>query len=167
MTGARALLGGRWRAGWLAAPMAAAKLQISAVYRQPKVYPQDGGAGLTPPQDGRASPPIIPIGPNSSQSMRRVRRSERLPTSELRYRILIDAMAKDDGPASGVDIGLRSAVPMLVLAADERSVYQREGGLDVASAQQRRPARTDQISILLDIWKEKNRPKRAVFHRGK
>src|SRR5450830_1109707 len=127
MTGTRALRLGWLMAGWLALPVAAANLQISpvmillragqgatginmqnlgevAVYGQVRVYQwdqKDGDDVLTPTQDVVASPPIIQIGPKSSQIIRLVRRSEQLPASELTYRILIDEIPKDDGPASG------------------------------------------------------------------
>jgi len=160
MTGTRALRLGWLMAGWLALPVAAANLQISpvmillragqgatginmqnlgevAVYGQVRVYQwdqKDGDDVLTPTQDVVASPPIIQIGPKSSQIIRLVRRSEQLPASELTYRILIDEIPKDDGPASGVDIRLRYSVPMFVLPADERaapvlawSVFKKDG----------------------------------------
>jgi fimbrial chaperone protein len=163
MTGTRArflgLIGAAWLS-WLALPAAAANLQISpvminlragqgasgitmqnlgerAVYGQVRVYlweQKDGDDVLTPTQDVVASPPIIQIGPKSSQMIRLVRRSEQLPASELTYRILIDEIPKDDGPASGVDIRLRYSVPLFVLPADERaapelawSVFRKDG----------------------------------------
>jgi fimbrial chaperone protein len=134
-----------WAAAWV--PARAANLQISpvminlragqgatgismqnlgeaTVYGQVRVYrweQADGDDVLTPTQDVVASPPIIQIGPNSSQVIRLVRRSEQLPAGELCYRILIDEIPKDEsGPASGVDIRLRYSVPMFVLPADER-----------------------------------------------
>ncbi|TFW30424.1 fimbrial biogenesis chaperone [Duganella callida] len=147
--------------GWLAwAPAPAANLQISPVtinlragqgatgislqnmgeapvYGQVRVYQWDQKEGddvLTPTQEVVASPPIIQIAPRSSQMIRLVRRSEQLPATELTYRILIDEIPKDDGPASGVDIRLRYSVPMFVLPADERgtpvlawTVYKKDG----------------------------------------
>lgn len=160
MTGKRARILGWMTACLLAWPVAAANLQISPVminlrvgqgatginlqnlgeapvYGQVRVYlweQKDGDDVLTPTQDVVASPPIIQIGPKSSQIIRLVRRSEQLPASELTYRILIDEIPKDDGPASGVDIRLRYSVPMFVLPADERaapvlawSVFKKEG----------------------------------------
>lgn len=148
--------------GWLPASVAtAANLQISPVmiilragqgatgitmqnmgeapvYGQVRVFlweQKDGDDVLTPSQDVVASPPIIQIGPKSSQIIRLVRRSEQLPASELTYRILIDEIPKDEnGPASGVDIRLRYSVPMFVLPADERAapslawtVFKKDG----------------------------------------
>lgn len=160
MTGMRALLLGGLVAGWLAGPVAAANLQISpvmiqlragqgatginmqnlgevAVYGQVRVYQwdqKDGDDVLTPTQDVVASPPIIQIGAKSSQIIRLVRRSEQLPAGELTYRILIDEIPKEDGPASGVDIRLRYSVPMFVLPADDRAapalawaVFKKDG----------------------------------------
>jgi len=160
MTGTRALLLGVLMAGWLAGPVAAANLQISpvmiqlragqgatginmqnlgeaAVYGQVRVYQwdqKDGDDVLTPTQDVVASPPIIQIGAKGSQIIRLVRRSEQLPASELTYRILIDEIPKEDGPASGVDIRLRYSVPMFVLPADDRAapalawaVFKKDG----------------------------------------
>jgi fimbrial chaperone protein len=160
MTGTRALLLGGLVAGWLAGPVVAANLQISpvmiqlragqgatginmqnlgevAVYGQVRVYQwdqKDGDDVLTPTQDVVASPPIIQIGAKSSQIIRLVRRSEQLPAGELTYRILIDEIPKDDGPASGVDIRLRYSVPMFVLPADDRgapalawAVFKKDG----------------------------------------
>lgn len=160
MTGMRARILGWMTACLLALPVAAANLQISPVminlrvgqgatginlqnlgeapvFGQVRVYlweQKDGDDVLTPTQDVVASPPIIQIGPKSSQIIRLVRRSEQLPASELTYRILIDEIPKDDGPASGVDIRLRYSVPMFVLPADERaapvlawSVFKKDG----------------------------------------
>lgn len=160
MTGARALLRGWLMAAWLALPASAANLQISPVmillragqgatgitmqnlgeapvYGQVRVFQwdqKDGDDVLTPTQDVVASPPIIQIGAKSSQIIRLVRRSEQLPAAELTYRILIDEIPKDDGPASGVDIRLRYSVPLFVLPADERaapalawSVFRKDG----------------------------------------
>jgi fimbrial chaperone protein len=108
-----------------------------AVYGQVRVYQwdqKDGDDVLTPTQDVVASPPIIQIGAKSSQIIRLVRRSEQLPAGELTYRILIDEIPKDDGPASGVDIRLRYSVPMFVLPADDRgapvlawAVFKKDG----------------------------------------
>jgi len=160
MTGVRTRILGLIAAASLALPAMAANLQISpvminlragqgasgitlqnlgevAVYGQVRVYQweqKDGDDMLTPTTDVVASPPIIQIGPKSSQMIRLVRRSEQLPASELTYRILIDEIPKDDGPASGVDIRLRYSVPLFVLPADERaapalawSVFKKEG----------------------------------------
>lgn len=161
MRGARAGISGLVAALWLAWPAAAANLQISPVminlragqgasginlhnlgeapvYGQVRVYlweQKDGDDVLTPTQEVVASPPIIQIGAGASQTIRLVRRSEQLPSSELCYRILIDEIPKDESaPASGVDIRLRYSVPLFVLPADERaapllawSVFKRDG----------------------------------------
>ncbi|WP_343733292.1 fimbria/pilus periplasmic chaperone [Duganella sp.] len=161
MGGVRARIAGLVGSAMLAWPAAAANLQISPVminlragqgatginmqnlgeapvYGQVRVYQweqKDGDDVLTPTQDVVASPPIIQIGPRSSQMIRLVRRSEQLPASELCYRVLIDEIPKDDnGPASGVDIRLRYSVPLFVLPADDRAapalawtVFRKDG----------------------------------------
>jgi fimbrial chaperone protein len=126
------------RAGQGASGITMQNLADTPVYGQVRVYlweQKDGDDVLTPTQDVVASPPIIEIGPKSSQIIRLVRRSEQLPSSELCYRILIDEIPRaNDGPASGVDIRLRYSVPMFVLPADERiapnlawSVFRKDG----------------------------------------
>ncbi|MFS2005192.1 molecular chaperone [Duganella sp. CT11-25] len=126
------------RAGQGATGINMQNLGEAPVYGQVRVYQWEQAGGddvLTPTQDVVASPPIIQIGPKSSQVIRLVRRSEQLPSSELCYRILIDEIPGDgNGPASGVDIRLRYSVPMFVLPADERgapalawSVSKKEG----------------------------------------
>lgn len=161
MTGLRAWIAGLITLPLLAWPVAAANLQISPVmislragqgasginlqnlgeapvYGQVRVYlweQKEGDDVLTPTQDVVASPPIIQIAPKTSQTIRLVRRSEQLPSSELCYRILIDEIPKEEnGPASGVDIRLRYSVPLFVLPADDRatpllawSVFKKEG----------------------------------------
>nr|WP_315252740.1 fimbria/pilus periplasmic chaperone [uncultured Duganella sp.] len=160
MTGTRTRILGLMVVALLAWPVVAANLQISPVminlragqgasgitlqnlgeapvYGQVRVYQwdqKDGDDVLTPTADVVASPPIIQIASKSSQMIRLVRRSEQLPASELTYRILIDEIPKDGGPASGVDIRLRYSVPLFVLPADERatpqlawSVFKKEG----------------------------------------
>lgn len=125
------------RAGQGASGITMQNLGEAPVYGQVRVYlweQKDGDDVLTPTQDVVASPPIIQIGPKSSQMIRLVRRGEQLPASEQTYRILIDEIPKDDGPASGVDIRLRYSVPLFVLPADERAapvlswtVFKKEG----------------------------------------
>ena len=113
------------RAGQGATGINLQNLGETPVYGQVRVYlweQKDGDDVLTPTQDVVASPPILQIGPKSSQVIRLVRRSEQLPSSELSYRILIDEIPRDEGgPAAGVDIRLRYSVPMFVLPADERA----------------------------------------------
>lgn len=126
------------RAGQGASGITMQNLADTSVYGQVRVYlweQKDGDDVLTPTQDVVASPPIIEIGPKSSQIIRLVRRSEQLPSSELCYRILIDEIPRaGDAPSSGVDIRLRYSVPMFVLPADERiapslawTVFRKEG----------------------------------------
>lgn len=161
MAGARAWIAGWTGLLLLAGAAAAANLQISPVminlragqgatgitmqnlgeapvYGQVRVYlweQNEGDDVLTPTQEVVASPPIIEIGPKSSQMIRLVRRSDQLPVSELCYRILIDEIPREDSQAgSGVDIRLRYSVPMFVLPADERrapalawAVHKKDG----------------------------------------
>lgn len=126
------------RAGQGATGISMQNLGDAPVYGQVRVYQWDQSDGddvLTPTQEVVASPPILQIGPKSSQIIRLVRRSEQLPSRELCYRILIDEIPRDDsGPAAGVDIRLRYSVPMFVLPADERGapaltwrVYKKDG----------------------------------------
>jgi len=126
------------RAGQGASGISMQNLGEAQVYGQVRVYlwdQKDGEDVLTPTQDVVASPPIIQIAPKSSQMIRLVRRSEQLPASELTYRILIDEIPKDDGPAAGVDIRLRYSVPLFVLPADEQraapaltwAVFKKDG----------------------------------------
>ncbi|USX15107.1 molecular chaperone [Oxalobacteraceae bacterium OTU3CAMAD1] len=126
------------RAGQGATGISMQNLGETPVYGQVRVYQWEQNEGddvLTPTQEVVASPPILQIGPKSSQVIRLVRRSQQLPSNELTYRILIDEIPREDGgPAAGVDIRLRYSVPMFVLPADERavpvlawSVYKKEG----------------------------------------
>ena len=114
------------RAGQSATGISMQNLGETPVYGQVRVYQWEQSEGddvLTPTQEVVASPPILQIGPKSSQVIRLVRRSQQLPSSELTYRILIDEIPREDGgPAAGVDIRLRYSVPMFVLPADERAV---------------------------------------------
>lgn len=126
------------RAGQGASGITMQNLGETPVYGQVRIYQweqKEGDDVLTPTADVVASPPIIQIGPKSSQMIRLIRRSEQLPAGELTYRILIDEIPKDDGPASGVDIRLRYSVPLFVLPADEQraapvlawAVYKKDG----------------------------------------
>lgn len=112
------------RAGQGATGLSMQNMGDAPVYGQVRVYlweQKDGDDVLTPTQDVVASPPIIQIGPKSSQIIRLVRRSQALPPTELCYRILIDEIPREDNtPAAGVDIRLRYSIPMFVLPADER-----------------------------------------------
>ncbi|MDC8760189.1 molecular chaperone [Janthinobacterium fluminis] len=129
-------------AGWLwAAGAGAANLQISPVvinfradqgaagihlhnlgeapiYGQVRVFAwdQQGGAEvLTATRELLASPPIVQIAANGRQTIRLVRGGEAAPAGERTFRVLIDELARDDGPAgSGVDIRLRYSVPVFV-----------------------------------------------------
>lgn len=125
------------RAGQGATGISMQNMGETPMYGQVRVFLWDQNNAedvLTPTQEVVASPPILQIGPKSSQIIRLVRRSDQLPSRELSYRILIDEIPRDgEGPASGVDIRLRYSVPMFVLPADERtapalawSVYRKD-----------------------------------------
>lgn len=125
------------RAGQNATGINLQNMGDAPVYGQVRVFVWDqnnGEEALNPTQEVVASPPILQIGPKSSQIIRLVRRDNQLPSRELSYRILIDEIPRDgEGPASGVDIRLRYSVPLFVLPADERiapvlawSVYRHE-----------------------------------------
>jgi fimbrial chaperone protein len=92
------------------------------LFGQVRVYVWDQVNGedvLTPTQDVVASPPLVQIAPRGSQTIRLVRTGDRGTAQERTYRVLIDEVARDDGPAtSGVDIRLRYSVPVFVAAAD-------------------------------------------------
>ena len=125
------------RAGQGATGITMQNMGETPVYGQVRVFLWDQNNTedvLTPTQEVVASPPILQIGPKSSQIIRLVRRSSQLPSRELSYRILIDEIPREgEGPASGVDIRLRYSVPMFVQPADERiapalawSVYRKD-----------------------------------------
>jgi fimbrial chaperone protein len=92
------------------------------VFGQVRVYEWDQSDTedvLTPTQQVVASPPIVQVGPNSTQLIRLVRVGPPKP-GESTYRILIDEIAKEgDSPNSGVDFRLRYSVPLFVLPAGE------------------------------------------------
>ena len=92
------------------------------LFGQVRVYvwdQQNGEDVLTPTQEVVASPPLVQIAPRGSQTVRLVRTGERGGAAERTYRVLIDEVARDDGPAvSGVDIRLRYSVPVFVAGAD-------------------------------------------------
>ncbi len=127
-----------------ALPAAAANLQISPVsiafqpaqaaaginlqnfgdtplYGQVRVYAwdqQDGVDVLTPTTEVVASPPIIEVAANSTQTIRLVRRAGAGADggAERSYRILIDEIPRGDA-ASGVAIRLQYSVPVFVAPA--------------------------------------------------
>ncbi|TXG01114.1 fimbrial biogenesis chaperone [Massilia arenae] len=152
-------------AGLMAGPLAhAANLQISPVsisfqpgqnaagiqlqnngdtplYGQVRVYAwdqRDGNDALTPTTQLVASPPVIEVAPNSTQTIRLVRRAGAQATpagaAEQTYRILIDELPRGDSQQGNVAIRLQYSVPAFVLPADgqaapklEWSTFQRDG----------------------------------------
>lgn len=109
----------RLRADQGAAGIELQNLGQAPIYGQVRVYVWDQQAGedvLAPTQQLVASPPIVQIGARATQTIRLVRTGAAAPGIELSYRVLIDELARDDGPAStGVDIRLRYSVPVFVL----------------------------------------------------
>jgi len=106
-------------------------------YGQVRVYAWDQQGGedtLTPTQEVVASPPIVQIGPKGSQTIRLVRTAAAPAGAERTYRVLFDEIARDDGPATGVDIRLRYSVPVFIMAAGDRppealswAVFRKDG----------------------------------------
>ncbi len=128
----------RLRADQGAAGIELQNLGQAPIYGQVRVYVWDQQAGedvLAPTQQLVASPPIVQIGARAAQTIRLVRTGVAAPGIELSYRVLIDELARDDGPAStGVDIRLRYSVPVFVLPAVAGSealgwrVSKKDGG---------------------------------------
>jgi fimbrial chaperone protein len=94
------------------------------LYGQVRVYTWDQQGGedvLAPATEVVASPPIMEIGPRSSQTIRLVRRTASAAAGEQSYRVLIDEIPRGDGPDNGVAIRLQYSVPLFVLPADDRA----------------------------------------------
>jgi fimbrial chaperone protein len=91
----------------------------TALYGQVRVYAwdqKDGVDVLTPTTDLVASPPVIEVAANSTQTIRLVRRSTADGGVERNYRILIDEIPRGDAGA-GVAIRLQYSVPVFVAPA--------------------------------------------------
>jgi len=110
------------------------------LYGQVRVYAwdqRDGNDALTPTTQLVASPPVIEVAPNSTQTIRLVRRAgaQAAPGgAEQTYRILIDELPRGDNQQDNVAIRLQYSVPAFVLPADgqaapklEWSTFQRDG----------------------------------------
>jgi len=108
------------------------------LYGQVRVYAwdqRDGADALTPTTQLVASPPVIEIAPNSTQTIRLVRRpGAPAGAAEQTYRILIDELPRGDGQQGNVAIRLQYSVPAFVLPVDgqaaprlEWSTFQRGG----------------------------------------
>lgn len=80
---------------------------------------QDGADVLTPTTEVIASPPIMEIAPQTSQTIRLVRRSASNAANEQSYRILIDEIPRNDSQGNGVAIRLQYSIPIFVMPADE------------------------------------------------
>ncbi|MFC3470533.1 molecular chaperone [Massilia oculi] len=112
------------------------------LYGQVRVYAWDQRNGvddLTPTTQLVASPPVIEVAPNSTQTIRLVRRPgaqgvAATGAAEQTYRILIDELPRGDSQQGNVAIRLQYSVPAFVLPADgqaaprlEWSTFQRGG----------------------------------------
>ena len=112
------------------------------LYGQVRVYAWDQRNGvddLTPTTQLVASPPVIEVAPNSTQTIRLVRRPGAQGVAatgavEQTYRILIDELPRGDNQQGNVAIRLQYSVPAFVLPADgqaaprlEWSTFQRGG----------------------------------------
>jgi fimbrial chaperone protein len=89
------------------------------LYGQVRVYAwaqKDGIDVLTPTSDVVASPPIIEVAANSTQTIRLVRRKAGADAVERSYRILIDEIPRNEA-GSGVAIRLQYSVPVFVAPA--------------------------------------------------
>ena len=107
------------------------------LYGQVRVYAwdqRDGNDALSPTTQLVASPPVIEVAPNSTQTIRLVRRPGAQGAAEQTYRILIDELPRGDSQQGNVAIRLQYSVPAFVLPADgqaapklEWSTFQRDG----------------------------------------
>ena len=112
------------------------------LYGQVRVYAWDQRNGvddLTPTTQLVASPPVIEVAPNSTQTIRLVRRAGAqgaapAGAAEQTFRILIDELPRGDSQQGNVAIRLQYSVPAFVLPADgqaapklEWSTFQRDG----------------------------------------
>jgi len=99
------------------------------LYGQVRVYAwdqRDGADDLTPTTQLVASPPVIEIAPNSTQTVRLVRRAGAQGAAaaggaEQTFRILIDELPRDDAQQGNVAIRLQYSVPAFVLPADSQA----------------------------------------------
>jgi fimbrial chaperone protein len=113
-----------FRAGQGAAGINLQNYGETPLYGQVRVYAWDQRNGedvLTPATEVVASPPIMEIGPKSSQTIRLVRRTAARGAGEQTYRVLIDEIPRGNGPENGVAIRLQYSVPLFVLPADDRA----------------------------------------------
>jgi fimbrial chaperone protein len=125
------------RGGQQAASLQLRNLGDEPIYGQVRVYQWDQKSTedvLTPTTEVLASPPMVQVSANSTQTIRLVRMS---PTadSERSYRVLIDEIAGEGTQrASGVDFKLRYSVPVFVLPGGDGGaeslawqVFRRDG----------------------------------------
>lgn len=113
-----------FRAAQTAAGVTLQNLGEQALHGQVRVFvwdQKDGEDVLTPATDVVASPPIMEVAPNSTQTVRLVRRNGAPPAGEQTYRILIDEIPRADASGGGVAIRLQYSVPVFVLPPDDRA----------------------------------------------
>jgi len=126
------------RANQAAGGISLQNLGEKPIHGQVRVYlwEQRGGEDvLTPTDELVASPPIMEVGPKTSQTIRLVRRGGAVPGPERAYRLLIDEIPRGDEPGSGVAIRLQYSVPVFVAPALDAAAHdlswrvaRRDGG---------------------------------------
>lgn len=109
------------------------------LHGQVRVYAwdqRDGVDALGPTTQLVASPPVIEVAPNSTQTIRLVRRpgAQGAAGAEQTFRILIDELPRGDSQQGNIAIRLQYSVPAFVLPADGQaapklawSTFQRDG----------------------------------------
>jgi len=104
------------------------------LYGQVRVYAwdqRDGVDALSPTTHLVASPPVIEVAANSTQTIRLVRRAvapgqAAAGAAEQTYRILIDEVPRGDSQQGNVAIRLQYSVPAFVLPADGQAAPRLE-----------------------------------------
>jgi len=89
------------------------------IYGQVRVFVWDQKGGddvLTPTDELIASPPVMQIGPKSTQTIRLVRRTGPAGGPERQFRVLIDEVPTTAEAREGVAIKLQYSVPVFVAA---------------------------------------------------
>jgi fimbrial chaperone protein len=97
------------------------------IYGQVRVFlweQKNGDDVLTPTDELIASPPVMQIAANSTQTIRLVRRSVAAPGPERQFRVLIDEVPTSAETRDGVAIKLQYSVPVFVAAAAPGGEHQ-------------------------------------------
>ncbi|MGG1947579.1 molecular chaperone [Trinickia sp. NRRL B-1857] len=91
---------------------------VQPLYGQVRVFrwdQADGDDSLEPTTELAASPPLVELGPQSTQLVRLIRLASSPIAIEQSYRILVDELpAPAEVPAHGVTIRLRYSVPVFI-----------------------------------------------------